>query len=387
MSRQMYVRFVFVAMAGLAGVAARAGGPTLAFDDIKTLDVAATLQPDCRAGQAPANPDETMWKAVTPHFALYLDPQSIKQLPRGGGGFRYMFYLADRRAATPAWFECDTAVFPQGKFIDGYQQVGFTISTPDLPPERKTIQAPIHSLADNDLLEFVKPAAPMKVGISRAGQLQIPLRSLVNDFPLVIASRPVIQASHGDYWSSWSAATLPSDVRLTRSGTLKIPMPPVNRMAVVMGTLTSLKPDAVHDSLGIDLSYRSALGGADRIKHIDVDVRFVPSVFSLVFALLLGSILGTAAGQTLPGAWKGRNAALKTAARSLLYSALAEAGALFLVAQGSKFVVFGAELDPLQVLSVFFIGLFTSGGKAIVQLTMKPGSEPLPEPEPKGARG
>jgi len=40
---------------------------------------------------------------------------------------------------------------------------------------------------------------------------------------------------------------------------------------------------------------------------------------------------------------------------------------------------------PLQVLSVFFIGLFTSGGKAIVQLTMKPGSEPLPAPEPKGA--
>jgi hypothetical protein len=242
------------------------------------------------------------------------------------------------------------------------------------------IKAPIHSLLENDLLEFEKPATPMNISISGSTDLKIPLHSVVNDFKLIIARTPAIESSHGEYWGAWDKLSLPEDRSLTGSDTIKIPMPAIRRMAVLFGTLTSLKPDAVHDTLKIDLFYKSDLGGAPQRKHIDLDIRFVPSILNLLLALVAGSFLGTIAGQTLPGAWKGRKAALLTSARALLYSALAEIGALFLVGQGSKFVLFDLQLDPLQVLSVFFIGLFTSGGKAIVQLTMKPSQRPAATP-------
>jgi hypothetical protein len=367
--------FFFVAALGFSEPA-WAAAPTLTFADVKTLDVAATLEPDCKAGQAPAN-YENMIKGRTDNFALYFDQRSVKLL-FGGGVFQYLFYLADRRPTSPGWYVCDTQVIPQGKFVDSNQRAQFTVSA-DGVTEKNLIQIPIYSLAPYDFLEFSKPAAPMPVDLSGAKELEIPLHSIVNDFPVIIARPVTVVSGHPSYWDSWTTASLPAEKSLTKSGTIKISAPSFHLMTVLLGTLTSLKLDGAHDTLGIDLIYKSGMWGPDRTEHVDLDVRFVPSAPSLLLALIAGSILGTLAGQTLPGAWKGWRTGLKTGARALLYSTLAEAGAMFMVAQGSKFTLFGAELDPRQFLSVFFIGLFTSGGKAIVRLMRPDADRPADE--------
>jgi hypothetical protein len=116
----------FVAVLGFSGRAETAD-TKLVFDEVKTLTITAPLVPDCKACQAPLN-YEKMWKGLTENFALYLNPASIDML-RGGGGFDYMFYLADRRSMPPAWLECETQVYPQGKFVDSFQDVHLYLFT------------------------------------------------------------------------------------------------------------------------------------------------------------------------------------------------------------------------------------------------------------------
>ena len=114
------------------------------------------------------------------------------------------------------------------------------------------------------------------------------------------------------------------------------------------------------------LSYSSDLGGVQRTKPVNIVVRFVPSLISLIVALLGGSLVGTVAAQFLPGTWKGFYAMGQRAARGIVFSFVAELFAMLLVALGSKFVILQFDLDPWQFLPVFFIGFAISGGKEVL---------------------
>ena len=127
-----------------------------------------------------------------------------------------------------------------------------------------------------------------------------------------------------------------------------------------------MKPDAVHETVTAVISYKSDLGGVQRTKPVNIVVRFVPSLISLIVALFAGSLVGTLAAQFLPGTWKGFNAMARMAARGIVFSFVAELFAMFLVALGSKFVILQFDLDPWQFLPVFFIGFAISGGKDVL---------------------
>lgn len=376
-----HLRFATLALAAAIGFSERAwpAMPSLAFGSVSDLGV--TLQPDCKTTTQPAL--DGMRKALTTqgHFALYFDPDSIKPLPGvASGGFRYTFYVADRRGPSLEWTLCDTQVFPHGPFFDGNQQVPFKIVADGVEETGVMENVPFHSLANNYFLEFIKPSAPTPIELSGTKELPIPLRSLVKDIPVTIARQVTVKSDNPGYWDSWAEAGLPAVTNLTnKDTTVNVSAPPLRVMKVLFGTLTSLKPDAAHDKITVTLHYRCGLG-VDRYQPIEIPVRFVPTLPSLLFALFAGSVLGTLAGQTLPGVWKGWRPAAERAGRAILLSALAEAFAFLLVAQGSKFTLFDIELDPRQFLSVFFIGLFVSGGRALFKLLQSGTAGPSNEP-------
>ena len=55
--------------------------------------------------------------------------------------------------------------------------------------------------------------------------------------------------------------------------------------------------DAAHENVTAVVSYRSDLGGVQRTKPVNIVVRFVPSLISLIVALFAGSLTGTLAAQ------------------------------------------------------------------------------------------
>ena len=272
--------YVLCALFLLIAAMGNAAPPTLIFGEVKTVKAAATLQPECTATTAPANPD-SMTRALTneKHFTLYFDPDSIRTLPGTGllSGFRYWFYLADRRQPSPAWYACDTQVVPQGAFADSIEQVQFAVTADGVTETGTMLNVPIHSLRrDYYFLEFPKQTSPMAIDLSDAGKLTIPLRSLVNDFPVVIEKAVKVQPAHSKYWDKWNNASLEADKALLKEDSLQISAPPLHLMTILWGTLTTLKKDAPHDHFTVTLRYRCGLG-AVREQPIEIDVRFEPS--------------------------------------------------------------------------------------------------------------
>jgi len=360
-------------LALLIAAIAQGAEPKLTFDDIKSVDGGATLQADCQAGTPP--PGTTFLYVLKDHFKLLHDPSSVGRIPKTTT-FRHSFYIEDRSVTPPAWFLCDTQITPLGVFASRYEDANFTISR-DGVEDKGRIRIPIVNIQAGDPIEITKPAAPLNVDLSGDRGLEISPHNL-SGIPVVIDQAVIVTPTHSKYWDfgdpkkpprpgQTANVLLPAPKTIDPGQTIRIELPFHPRLGALWGTLTSLKPDGVHDTVGIEVTYKSDVGGVAGPRRVDVDVHFVPSIPSLAFALLAGSLLGTIAVQTLPRAWRGLHAAREIALRGLVLSVATWFLAFFLVRQGSKFVVFNLELDPLQFISVLFIGFVMSGGKAVLR--------------------
>jgi len=343
----------------------------LVFDDIKKTDLQANFQSDCVATQPPANFQKLQRVPTkTNAFFLYFDPSLIEPA-RFGKFFDYTFYVAAVGANPAVWYSCGTQVYTQGAFLDRSETAHFTIQVGNAVDDG-ALDVPLHSIASRDFIEINTVTKPAKVDLSQSTGIELSLRSLLADQDLLV--EPTIQAtaSHPGYWVSMTNVKLedavskdvirihPGDTSLVR-----LHLEP-NKLPTLLATLGSVKPDAVHENVTAVVSYRSDLGGVQRTKPVNIAVRFVPSIISLIVGLFGGSILGTVAAQFLPGTWKGFYAMGQRAARGIVFSFVAELFAMLLVALGSKFVILQFDLDPWQFLPVFFIGFAISGGKEVL---------------------
>ncbi len=354
----------------LAGEAA-AVERVLVFDDVKKTDLQANFQSDCMATQPPADFQKLQRVPTkTNAFFLYFDPSLIEPA-RFGKFFDYSFYVTVAGASPPVWYTCGTQVYTQGAFLDRSETVHFTVRV-GTKTDDGALDVPLHSIASRDFIEITSVTTPAKVDLSQSTGIELSLHSLLADQDLLV--EPAIQAtaSHPAYWVSTTNVKLqdaaskdvirihPGDTSLVR-----VQLEP-QKFPTLMATLGSVKPDAVHETVTAVLSYRSDLGGVQRTKPVNIAVRFVPSLISLIVALFSGSLLGTLAAQFLPGTWKGSKAMVHMAGRGIIFSFVAELFAMLLVALGSKFVILQFDLDPWQFLPVFFIGFAVSGGKEVL---------------------
>lgn len=302
-------------------------------------------------------------------FVFYFDPSAIS-INQYGYYFEYTFYVGVLRRNPPEVYTCTADMFPQGGFLDQSESVRFTIKAGDAMDEG-SIALPLHSIAKRDFINVESTTTPAKVDLSQATGIELTLRNVLPDQDLLIDPNVEVKASHPDYWTHLDNIRLapsPKDsirVHPNDSTTVRLPIQP-QKLRALLATLTSVKPDSGHETVHVVVAYQSAVGGTNRIKAVDLVVRFVPSFISLVLALLLGSLVGTVAGQFLPNAWKGWYAMGQRAARGIVFSVIAELFAMLLVALGSKFVILQFDLDPWQFLPVFFIGLIVSGGKDLL---------------------
>ena len=343
----------------------------LVFDDVKKTDLQANFQSDCVVTQPPAN-FQRLQRVPTKSnaFFLYFDPSLIEPA-RFGKFFDYTFYVAVAGANPPVWYSCGTQVYTQGAFLDRFETAHFTIQNGSTIDDG-ALDVPLHSIASRDFIEVTSATKPAKVDLSQSSGIELSLRSLLPDQDLLVEKSVQATASHPAYWVSTSNVKLEDalgkDIIRIRPGDtvfVRLQLEP-KKVSTLLATLGSVKPDAAHENVTAVLSYRSDLGGVLRTKLANIVVRFTPSLVSLIFGLLGGSLLGTLAAQFLPGAWKGLYAMGHRAARGIVFSVVAELFAMLLVALGSKFVILNFDLDPWQFLPVFFIGFAISGGKEVL---------------------
>lgn len=343
----------------------------LVFDDVKKTDLQANFQSDCVATQPPANFQRLQRVPTkTNAFFLYFDPSLIEPA-KFGKFFNYTFYVAVAGADPAVWYSCGTQVYTQGAFLDRSETAHFTIHVGNVTDDG-ALDVPLHSIASRDFLEITSTTKPAKVDLSQSTGIELSLHNLLPDQDLLV--EPAIQAtaSHPGYWVSTANVKLvdavskdvirihPGDTSLVR-----LHLEP-KKLPTLLATLGSVKPDAVHETVTAVVIYQSDLGGVVRTKPVNIVVRFVPSLISLIVALFAGSLLGTVAAQFLPGTWKGFYAMGQRAARGIVFSIVAELFAMLLVALGSKFVILQFDLDPWQFLPVFFIGFAISGGREVL---------------------
>jgi hypothetical protein len=344
---------------------------TLVFDDVKKTDLQASFQSDCVATQPPANFRKLQRVPTKANaFFLYFDPSLIEPA-RFGKFFDYTFHLAVAGVEPPVWYSCGTQVYTQGAFLDRSETAHFTVRIGNVTDDG-ALDVPLHSIASRDFLEITTATKPAKVDLSQSAGIELSLHNLLPDQDLLVEPSVQATASHPDYWISTANVKLqdamakdiirihPGDTSLVR-----LQLEP-RKLTTLLSTLGSVKPDAVHENVTAVISYRSDLGGVQRTKPVNVVVRFVPSLVSLIVALLAGSLIGTLAAQFLPGTWKGYYPMAQRAARGIVFSFVAELFAMFLVAHGSKFVILQFDLDPWQFLPAFFLGFAISGGREVL---------------------
>jgi hypothetical protein len=343
----------------------------LVFDDVKKTDLQASFQSDCVATQPPANFQKLQRVPTkTNAFFLYFDPNLIEPA-RYGKFFDYTFHISVAGANPPVWYSCGTQVYTQGAFLDRFETAHFTVHVGSVTDDG-ALDVPLHSIANRDFIEVASVTKPAKVDLSQSAGIMLSLRNLLSDQDLLVEPSIEATASHPHYWVSTANVKLghalskdvirihPGDTSLVR-----LHLEP-RKLPTLLATLGSVKPDAAHETVTAVISYKSDLGGVPRTKPVNIVVRFVPSLISLIVALLTGSLVGTLAAQFLPGTWKGFYAMGQQAARGIVFSFVAELFAMLLVALGSKFVILQFDLDPWQFLPVFFIGFAISGGKEVL---------------------
>jgi hypothetical protein len=344
----------------------------LVFDDIKKTDLQANFQSDCVATQPPANFQRLQRVPTkTNAFFLYFDPSLIEPA-RFGKFFDYTFYVAVAGANPAVWYSCGTQVYTQGAFLDRSETAHFTVQVGNAVDDG-ALDVPLHSIASRDFIEVTTVTKPARVDLSQSAGIELSLHSLLPDQDLLVEPSVQATASHPSYWVSTANVKLEDavskDIIRIRPGDtalVRLQLEP-RKLPTLLATLGSVKPDAAHETVTAVLSYKSDLGGVQRTKPVNIGMRFVPSLISLIVALFAGSLLGTIAAQFLPGTWKGFYAMGQRAARGIVFSFVAELFAMLLVALGSKFVILQFDLDPWQFLPVFFIGFAVSGGKEVLR--------------------
>jgi hypothetical protein len=121
-------------------------------------------------------------------------------------------------------------------------------------------------------------------------------------------------------------------------------------------SLVPIETDKEHATLQIDVPYTNPVfGNRTGVVQTSVPLRFRPSILTLLAALVVGTLLGSLI--PLLAKRSGLLTWSRATATAIVVAIILELAGIFLVANNSKFVLFGFNLDPWQTLPVLLLGI------------------------------
>jgi len=251
---------------------------------------------------------------------------------------------------------------PSGSFDDQYAEVMLTITAGALTGDTR-IALPVASapgLEPRPLLEITRMrASPESLSLGGLTQVRLTVKNVTKGVPVLITSAVVIRPETPDLWSGMGAAlsgAAPIPLPADASETLTVNIQPQTWRAIE-ASLVPTEADKPHTSFHVDVPYANPIfGNRPGSAEFTVPLRFRPSILSLLTSLVAGVGLGS-----LIPLLASKRGTVRTWGRAtvtaLVVAIILELVGIFLVANNSKFVLFGFNLDPWQTLPVLLLGI------------------------------
>jgi hypothetical protein len=312
----------------------------------------------CFSAPAPGADQQPMPQAEATSYVVLMNP--AKTLP-GVGYFVYEFYVQPKGGGQqPGGPGCSVRVqgLPSGTFVDQTADITFHVGS-EGRLEDGTIRIPLYNTRPSK--PIVDYQVPTLSGVSLSGQspIEIGISNSLTDLPVGLYKDIAVHSDGSDLWQDAPQAAL----QLPRSGPALLQ--PGQKLATgilltlrpkpwhALGTsMFPLAPEKPHATLTLHLNYDSP-GGIPGLLEIPVPIRFRPSFWSLLLAVVVGSLLGAAFAQlvsaTAPKWYKAFSVAI-------IAGLLVEVVGMLLVNAKSEFRLFNINLDPYQLSPALVVG-------------------------------
>ena len=312
---------------------------------------------------ADAQSRQGMLSDETHGYLVYVDLANSP--PPNLGSFVYSFIVQPK--IPPGARACQFLVRaqPTGNFIDQIAEVTYYVSEGN-QSETSSIRIPVHSARYSKPILESHPLEPIgKVGLRSETTILLSLANLLPDIPLEMGSEVRVVPENPGNWKKAAQAPRatielpPAQKNILGAGQkidtaihLVLDPDPWHALGASMFPLEKGKP---HETIHVNFDYRVPGGGAATLE-IPVPVRFTPSFWSLLVAVLIGSAAGSLAGYWLLGGSAGRPWYVALLI-GLFFGCLAELIGMVLVGYGnSSLRLFGFDLDPFQILPTLLVG-------------------------------
>jgi len=296
-------------------------------------------------------------------YSLYLDPTSVAPLPIVNS-FSFQMTLRANDPSAPA---CTFTVGedPVGKFADFLAEVTVKIAGSPSAPSIATVRVPVHSAGYEDALELL--ADPNSrfviVHLSDSSPPGILVKNQLSSFPIHVTG---LTAGPGCL-RCWMPANTPfTPVTIAPGSEARVPLNVQPRtLGAVFATAFILGKDTPHDRLLVDLTYNVDAGGAVKQKQMTVPIRFNPSFWELILAVLMGALIGMVLRLWLDPAHN--QLIVKLALQSLGMAAIAEFISAVAASFDSRVVILGFDMDPRQFIPALIISTLAAGGPIVAK--------------------
>jgi hypothetical protein len=298
-------------------------------------------------------------QAETEKYMVFTDITNIKH---GNGDFVYEFFVKSKTPGSALVCRFRVPAVPTGSFADAMGTVKFHVGD-GLNLEEGTIKIPLYSIRNPKILDgrLSKPSVDAQnplVSVNLTGEtpIEITVSSKLEDLQLGLYKDIKPRLERPQNWQS-STATLDGSNVLEPGHDAVISLKLVPNAWHALGTsIFPIEQKKPHEVITVRVNYDTPGGIPDSID-VEVPVRFRPSIWSLLLAVMLGAGLGTLLARLLPSKSDGEPVEwYKAYLVSLVAAGLAEIVGIILVSGGSEFRFFQFELDPYQILPAVLVG-------------------------------
>jgi len=257
--------------------------------------------------------------------------------------------------------------YPSGSFLDRYADVRMEVryGPADDAVASAQISLPVASapgLEPTPLLSVRPTKEPVTMSLGGSRPIELEVKNTVSRMQILLGADIQIRTATPELWKrGWTedpGGRGPSTLAPGAVRTLKIRGEP-NLWQVLQVSLNPTLSDKPQTELRFELPYTNpTFLGRDLAVAVVVPVLFRPSAIALFFALLSGVLLGSlvrllASKRGPIGRW------VRATLTALLVGIILEVVGALMVYNNSKFVVFGFNHDPFQVLPVSALGIGT----------------------------
>ncbi len=333
---------------------------TLQIPDVNLPDGKVEFRPGiCDPTAAPASLPQQMPLNSTSGYTVVVDIGNATH-----GSYGYFIYPVYVYLNSGKGQRCGfrVQVLPSGTFLDKMADVSFHVGE-GAQLEDGVVRIPLYNFVySKSILEGHASTQLSPVSLSGGTTLDVTLKNTLSDLPIGLYPDVKVSPGHGLYWQGAPQAV----VQLPRNGSRILDPAQTLDGAVVLNlhpnpwhslgaSIFPLAPDKPHETVTLYVNYDTP-GGIPGTLEIPVAIRFRPSFWSLILAVLVGAIAGSLLGQFGKNPDVDSTKWYKAFGVALLASGIAEVLGIMLVYGGSEFRLFGFELDPYQLLPVGAIG-------------------------------